>query len=291
MKDGVKLFGGFAGTEATLYHRGDPAANPTIIDGENTSYHVVENASNTIFDGFTVTRGNANGAAYPANSGGGMLNDGNTNTLISNCIFSNSAGLQGGAIEDRNGQTTLKDCIFTGNTASADGGAIDIYNNTSDIINCLFYNNSANAGGAVWDGLATTTSIINCTFYNNTGPFGGGLYADGVGPTITNCIFFRHFYDGWSPDELIWDGSGSASEITYSLFYEHATVPPGIGNIATDVVPIERHPYWYLKQGGQAVDAGSDTAANIGLDGYTTDYYFGLPDSGIVDMGYHYPIP
>ncbi len=80
LKNGVAIYGGFAGTETTLGGR-DPAANPTILSGDlngddnanvqsdeptraDNSYHVVSSSgmtSTAILDGFTITAGNANG--------------------------------------------------------------------------------------------------------------------------------------------------------------------------------------------------------------------------------------
>ena len=71
----------------------------------------------------------------------------------------------------------------------------------------------------------------------------------------------------------------------------------GLGNIGDDTlfVPGPGGCY-YLSQnaGGQAVDspcvdAGSDTAMDLGLDTVTTRSDEGT-DTGVVDMGYHYPV-
>jgi hypothetical protein len=46
---------------------------------------------------------------------------------------------------------------------------------------------------------------------------------------------------------------------------------------------------YYLASDSQCIDAGSDTAENLGLDGKTTSAT-DTPDSGVVDLGYHYKI-
>ena len=85
LKNGVAVYGGFAGTETARGQR-NPAANLTILSGDidnndsqtpiitdlttvtgNTtnSYHVVTGATGATLDGFTITAGNANGSACP----------------------------------------------------------------------------------------------------------------------------------------------------------------------------------------------------------------------------------
>ena len=47
---------------------------------------------------------------------------------------------------------------------------------------------------------------------------------------------------------------------------------------------------YYLDPASPAVDTGSDTAANLGMDTKTTDAG-GALDAGTVDIGYHYDAP
>ena len=61
MRDGVNLYGGFAGNE-TLLSQQDVTANPTVIDGSTArgglpAFHVILGAANILIDGFTVTGG------------------------------------------------------------------------------------------------------------------------------------------------------------------------------------------------------------------------------------------
>ena len=71
LKNGVAVYGGFAGTETARDQR-NPATNVTILSGDigndaadataTNSYHVVTGATGATLDGFTITAGNANGA-------------------------------------------------------------------------------------------------------------------------------------------------------------------------------------------------------------------------------------
>ncbi len=104
MESGVGIYGGFQGNETVFTDR-DPGTFATTLDGENVAYHVVVGASNATLDGFTVTRGNANGA-WPNNYGGGLYNS---------------------AV----GSMTVSDCIFLGNFAIAYGGGMGNYDNSN----------------------------------------------------------------------------------------------------------------------------------------------------------------
>ena len=72
---------------------------------------------------------------------------------------------------------------------------------------------------------------------------------------------------------------------------------PGQGNIHADplFVPGPAGCFYFSQMAaGQAIDSpcvntGSDTAENLGLDTLTTRSDEGT-DTGIVDMGYHYPV-
>jgi len=119
LKNGVALYGGFAGNETSRDQR-DPQANPTILSGDidqndvNTdgnfiaetwndiqgenAYHVVTGnwADNTaVLDGFIITAGQANGS-YPHSYGGGMYNNW-SNPTLSNVTFSGNLAASGAA--------------------------------------------------------------------------------------------------------------------------------------------------------------------------------------------------
>jgi len=65
----------------------------------------------------------------------------------------------------------------------------------------------------------------------------------------------------------------------------------GTGNINADPMFITG-PFgeYYLKVGSLCIDAGSGSAEDAGLFDRTTQVD-GTPDTGTVDMGYHYPLP
>ncbi|UCD84228.1 MAG: chitobiase/beta-hexosaminidase C-terminal domain-containing protein [Deltaproteobacteria bacterium] len=201
MKAGVEIYGGFTGTESALSERGDPTAYPTILDGENTSYHVVLGASNTHLDGFTITGGNANGI-WPNNSGGGMYNDSMTNLVVANCTFIGNQANFGGGMFNQDSSPLITNCTFNGNSAGRGGGMYNYDNSSPTITNCTFVGNSA---------------------YNE----GGGMYNNGGSPTITNCIMWGDI----APNGPEIYNSPSTPIVTYSDIEGSYT---GTGNIEAD---------------------------------------------------------
>ncbi len=125
LKNGVALYGGFAGTETSRSQR-DWTRNLTILSGElgavdylfDNSYHVVTGATGATLDGFTVRDGYAN--IYPDapifdKYGAGMYNQ-NSSPTIQNVIFEhNGAQLGGPAMHNVNSSPVISDVIFRDN--------------------------------------------------------------------------------------------------------------------------------------------------------------------------------
>ena len=192
MKGGVKIYGGFAGTETSLAERDLFAAHVSTLRGNGAS--VVKNNNNgltatAILDGFTITNGNAR-------SGGGLYNYGASPT-ISNCVIS---GNNGGGMYNQYAQTTILKCVFTGNNSNTfyqRGGGVTNFNADGvNIINCVFIGNRGYSVGAVWaqdvDYRNMVTNIINCTFDGN-GSINtvGAIYFDGSRTSqVKNCIIW-----------------------------------------------------------------------------------------------------
>jgi hypothetical protein len=209
---GVKIYGGFAGTESALSQR-DWEANVTTLSGDigeprdsvDNSYNilVMNNCNfNTLLDGFRVVSGRAynNGIGNPEGSGGGitMLD---ASPVIRNCAFTDNSGLDGGAIKATGSSSpTITNCQFLRNWGGGGGGGIDLDTDKgpaaqfSDITNCFFADNSTNngGGGILLEGKAY---IANCVFTGNTTILSGAgvrvqnATADLATTTIYNCTF------------------------------------------------------------------------------------------------------
>lgn len=173
LPEGVALFGGFGGTEATFTQR-SMATHPTILNGdigmpgamEDNSYHVVTNdATMSILDGFVITGGNANGSVFPGDSGGGVLLQGSS-PLLRNIVFAGNRAVMGGGLYSRSSSPLLQNIVFTGNNA-ASGGGVYADHSQSQISNVTWSGNAAGAGGALFADPSSTNRVRNSIFWNN----------------------------------------------------------------------------------------------------------------------------
>ncbi|HLO30238.1 MAG TPA: choice-of-anchor Q domain-containing protein [Anaerolineales bacterium] len=214
LKDGVALYGGFAGTEASRDQR-DPSAYITILSGDlngddnnniapdeptraENVLHVVScsNAGGaTVLDGFTITGGNAN-LDYPnyTSRGGGMINV-NSSPTLTNLIFTlNSAAAVGGGVENvDHSNPHMTNVEFINNSAEG-GGGLDNYASSPVLVNVIFDHNLATYfGGGVFSGANTTPTFTDVTFSNNTsGNYGGGMGNVGNSPNISSTTFYNN---------------------------------------------------------------------------------------------------
>jgi hypothetical protein len=99
MKEGVHLYGGFAGNESDRDQR-DWAGHATTVDGSTSragarAYHVIVGTDSSTLDGLTVLGGDANGATTAVQRGGGMYNY-QCSPVIANCVFRSNHSEGGG---------------------------------------------------------------------------------------------------------------------------------------------------------------------------------------------------
>ena len=124
LKDGVTIYGAFAGTEDSLDQR-DIKTNVTILSGDigttndnsDNSHTVVKLSSNSTatLDGFTIQDGNNTRTDDNSDDGGGVYNAGNL-TLKNVVVRDNKAADDGGGIRN-NGTITIIDSTIANNTS------------------------------------------------------------------------------------------------------------------------------------------------------------------------------
>ncbi|MCA9951436.1 MAG: hypothetical protein KDE48_17425, partial [Anaerolineales bacterium] len=296
----VAVYGGFAGNETERDER-NWVSNPTILSGDigtpndtsDNSYHVVyaEGAagtvitSTTIIDGFTLTKGTADGPGLNSMGGG---------------IFCNGIG------SGNECSPSLSNLIFQENTASFWGGGI--YNqgeggiSSPSLTNVVFYNNTADRGAGIYNygynGISSP-SLTNVTFFGNTANRGGGMYNYGFNgdssPLLTNVILWRD--SGIGPEIYNLDAYPTVS---YSLLMgglEHIS-NGGASMVIDGGNNLDLSPKFEdatngdlrLQDGSPAIDRGDDSAP--GLSGIATDLdgnprfadWYG-DNINIIDMG------
>jgi len=218
--DGVQVYGGFVGTETTLVQR-DWVKNKSILSGEIGTPSVDDNVYNvlytrnvsetTIIDGFTITKGNANGTGEKGSmerSGAGWYNEGKggkSNPTVANCIFIHNFARDGAGIYNFANEGVcnpkIVNCQFIENKADLDGGAI--YNDSKlgicnpIIKDCKLVNNEATYGGGILNHTfngESSPSVIGCSFEDNIGYIrGGSIFSSEEGgrcsPSITSSFF------------------------------------------------------------------------------------------------------
>ena len=185
LRDGISIFGGFAGDEPSDYdlNSRDFETNATILDGQNAQRVLLQEdyfENQTIVDGFVVRNGTVNGNG---NHGGGAYL--NYNTILKNIVFEHNGQY---ALCLSGGSNTIDKCIFRNNHG---GGIYTNISNEVTVINCLINNNE---GFGIYHVLSSHLNIINCTVVNNSSC---GIYRDGSSwydnyniTHILNCIIW-----------------------------------------------------------------------------------------------------
>lgn len=196
LKDGVALYGGFAGVELARDER-DWTLYPTTLSGDlgvvgdpaDNSYHVLLSTgvgANLALDGLIVRGGNADGAS-PYDRGGGLYNDQGHLTLINVTFEGNAAGLGGGLYNNYGEHLGLTNVVFAGNRADSGGGLFN-YSSSPVLIGVSFTANTAMDGGAMYN-VFSRAVVTNATFDGNRADhWGGGIYNAKCDPILVNVI-------------------------------------------------------------------------------------------------------
>ena len=205
LKNGVAIYGGFAGTETLLKQR-KPNKNVTTLNGDicvlgdntDNSYHVVRGGgtdSTAILDGFTVKNGSANGAAFSGQprEGGGIYNVNSSPTLRNLVLTLNSAAdIGGGGMYNQGSNPRLTNVTFTANSANNLGGGMYNLNSNPVLTRVRFTSNTVgDPGGAGMYNNNSSPKLTSVTFTTNTaGAEGGGIYnANNSNPALAKVTF------------------------------------------------------------------------------------------------------
>jgi hypothetical protein len=308
LRNGVEIYGGFAGTETSLGQR-DFVAHVTILTGDlndddgssafaDNSYHVLDagttNAS-AVIDGFHVRGGNANSTVGFEDCGGGILCVLGATTTVRNCVFrENRCIVAGGAGYFEFSSPTFTNCRFESNLSEYYGGALGLFTNSNArLTNCVLWNNTstgAGGGGALY--VSNSSPVIRqCIVAGNhsiVNP-GAGIIASPVIALANDVIYFNQ-------------GPGGAQFLANNVSGGNCTfccvqgIGSGAGNISAN--PLFQNLAGgdlHLARTSPCADAGNNTSVPTGT---TTDIEGSprfidnpaVPDTGsgfapIVDMG------
>jgi predicted outer membrane repeat protein len=263
LKNGVAIYGGFAGTETQLAQR-NWVVNPTILSGDrgipgtdtDNSYNVVKAVgkasdpldNTTRLDGVVIEKGYADHSSGSAQACGGGAYLSYASLTISNVVFRNNYALyDGGAVYANNGNPLFANTLFWANNAKFNGGAV--------------YTESA-------------STFTHCTFANNRSEnVGGAIYSSNSSTTITNSI--------------AWENSAKVNYPHFTATSTYSCVvgePYGTGNIGNDPLFVDpANGDFRLRNTSPCIDKGLNSATPTWL---TSDYYGNARLAGTnVDMG------
>ncbi len=213
----------------------------------------------------------------------------------------------------------VTDSNFFSNSTPGSGGAIYIRGNKPTITNCLFRNNGAgHDGGALSINHFAVATIRNSTFYHNLSDpnilggtedmgYGGALFCGSKSRTfVTDSIFFENQAHLGGEFAVMFGSVYNDECATLTLAYSTITTGPNDVYTECDTLVYGEKVLWgvnpqfrvgplgshYLASNSSAVDAGSTTSYAAGMITYTTqiDPRKDTPDTGTVDIGYHYKL-
>jgi hypothetical protein len=326
LKNGVGIYGGFTGFE-TMRSQRNPTGNMTILSGDigtagvatDNSYHVVTSdstvTSSGILDGFTVTGGRADGAADPADRGGGAyINEGSPS--FARIVFSaNYAGNRGGGVRVAAGSPSFVECVFWANSAINAGGGLSAASvGTLLVRNGVFRSNSVTGNSTGGGGIEATDNTVlvnsdvaqnapngvnflgtNNQLYDTTvaanNAYGLALFS--TGNVIVNSIVYGNSVGS------IFLGPSASVNVSYSDVQGGGFI--GAGNINANPLFVNYPFDLRLGSGSPAIDAGSNSGVPFGTmtdlgglprlfdDPAVADTGAGTPP--IVDMGSHERVP
>jgi hypothetical protein len=186
LKNGVKIYGGFAGAE-TLPTQRNPALNVTVLsgaigaagDGDN-AFHVVKGGGTdgtARLDGFTITGGHADGI-FPNNSGAGIYVYHGKPALANLVVSANAASYLGGGMFNDGSSPAMTHVTFRSNTAPNGGGMYNLSASSPSLTNMVFNDNAASdLGGAMFNDDLSNPKMVTVTFSaNQAGTDGGAIY-------------------------------------------------------------------------------------------------------------------
>ncbi len=216
LKNGVRIYGGFVGTETQRTQR-NWTANLTVLSGDlyqndttdsygvitdteymsgNNAHHVVTGSgtdSSAVLDGFTITGGMATlsfVAPCGPHCGGGLYIVSGSPVLVNLAFSGNQAVVGGGMVTLGGSSPTIAHITFTGNRANSSGGGMASDNSSPSITYATFTGNHAGQAGGGMYTYASDLTLTDSAFIGNESVYlGGGLANEESSPLLTHTTF------------------------------------------------------------------------------------------------------
>lgn len=287
---GVRVYGGFAGTETSRDAR-NWRTNVTILDANHGGSVVAFPSGtgvDTLLDGFTLTNGSGNqfdgrlvgGGAYFVNSSGTLRH-----CVISGNALTASMNYYGGAgVFIYGGSPTIQGCTIRQNASSWDGGGFYVQGASPRIVdNTISLNTTGSTGGGIFM-RGSSGMIANNTI---TGNYNLGVAAwESSNPVLVNNIIAFNQYG-------VRAYSSSDPRLRYNNVYGNTEedfngLPMGIptgreGNISADpLIVTDAHGDQHIAPASPCIDTGDNSVV---MPGETDIDNANRILNGRVDMG------
>lgn len=264
LKKGVRLYGGFDGSEMLRSQR-DVDANPTFLQTAkvpaifNQDFRVVVDRS-SVLDGFYFSNNDAEsivnytasptirncvfdgndavgvrngyrsaplieGCVFKKNHATAIYNEGSSPEIVASQFLDNHSKDQGGAIYSGGGMTKLSGSEFLNNSSEQAGGAIFLLGATGIVTRCTFDNNAAGHGGAIKAWFGTLAMDNSLLRGNTTTEDGGALFLENAASTLRNCTIAGN-QAGRAPGGGILQRGGSLDIANSILWNNQASYNP-----------------------------------------------------------------
>lgn len=224
MKSGVRILGGFFGTETAASQR-NPRFNPTILSGDingddtpnfgnrgENSVHVIlaTNVDSTgVLDGFIIRGGNAN---------------------------VNPGAVQGGGVRINSGAPVISGCVIRDNIAMSTGGGCMISSSSAKLTQIAGFGNRA-SGPSACDIQGGQASLIHCTFAGNeaTSSTAAAIrFLNTGGGTVRGCIIWANANAGGQGQGAQFSSSNAGALSIIDCVVQGGTVGLGTGCFSDD---------------------------------------------------------
>ncbi|KAF5067030.1 Carboxypeptidase regulatory-like domain protein [anaerobic digester metagenome] len=214
LKNGVAIYGGFAGTEATraernwklnaAYLSGDLLGNGSGSSTNADNAYTVVTASNTnstaVIDGFYIVSGRADKATSSwssADRAGAGIYGSAAGATISNISVSGCYADYGGGIFLQYSPIGLLNITLDGNEGRIGGGALYLQNSNVTLTGITVRGNRSSLGAGLSIAAGTVTIKRAAITDNQSNGSGGGIYNNGGTVTVTNTLIAKNKPEGY----------------------------------------------------------------------------------------------